>query len=102
MQTLQVLIKPCDLGGKRVFIAQCLEFDIVVQGDTPQDSIRAFLDQWIATRFLVESRGVRDPYEYMGRAPPEVWQAWDTAFKGLPSTVKVDGGLCVEPALAYA
>ena len=87
-----------------MFLAQCLEFNIVVQGNTHQEAQTAFMEHLVQTFALVHQHGARDPFDYLGSGPPDAWRAWDAAFKGIPAPAPIpfDGELRVEPALACA
>lgn len=101
-RSLRVLIRPVEIGEAKLFVAQCLEFNIAVQGQTGNGALMAFVEHLVQTLALVHKHGAENPFTYLGQAPPETWRAWDEAFKGIPQLIPVDNGLCIEPALAYA
>ncbi len=77
MRSLRVLIRPVELGDQRVFVAQCLEFNIAVQGLTPQEAQTAFVEHLVQTYALVHQHGARDPFEYLGQGPTGAWEEWE-------------------------
>ena len=81
MESLRVVITQVDLDGRRVYVAQCLEFNIAVQSETQQGAQAAFLDHLVQIHALIHEHGARDPFEYLGQGPPEALRAWEAAFK---------------------
>lgn len=102
MQRFRVLIRPVEVEGENLFVAQCLEKNIVVRGETPDDAFAAFLERVVQFQVLVSTHGAEDPFSYLEQAPPDAWQAWDDAFKGQTTRLPVNGPIEIEPALAYA
>lgn len=101
MQRFRVLIRPIEVSGERFFVAQCLERNIAVQGQTPPKALDAFMEHVIQIRALVKEHGAEDPFAYLDEAPHEAWQAWHEAFRGQTATVP-DESVEIETALAYA
>ena len=102
MRSLRVLIRPTNLDGHRVFVAQCLEFNIAVQGESPEAALTAFVDNLSQTATLVRDHGASDPFDYLGQGPAEAWQAWDEAIKGEKKPDPRPNGWTCVPAFVAA
>lgn len=102
MQRFRVLIRPVEVSGQRIFVAQCLERNIAVQGKTSSQALEAFMEHVVQVHVLVRDHGAEDPFSYLDEAPHEAWQAWHEATRGNKTTVPVDGSVEIEPAYAYA
>ena len=102
MHRLRVVIRPVTVDSSTVYIAQCLERNIVVRGKNPDDAVGALIEHLVQIRALVREHGAENPLEYLDEAPPDAWQAWDSGFKGQLTRIPLDGSFELEPALAYA
>ena len=66
------------------FLAHCLEFDLVAQGDTPDEAYRNLLDAIdLQTEFVLENG---DLTNLVRPAPIEYWQLLTTAERFTPQS----------------
>ena len=59
-------------------VAQCLNYDISAEGDTPDDAIAAFR-RLVISHSVVAHEKQRALFEGIEPAPFEFWNRWDTA-----------------------
>lgn len=98
MKRLRVLIRPAQAG--EIFLAQCLEKNIAVRGNSPDDALSAFVERLAQFHELVQNHGSEDPLLYLGDGPKKAHRAWDGAFRGQTIRTMAPCQFEIETALA--
>lgn len=80
LETFQIsaIIYPEADADRRVWIAQCLEFDIVSQGNTIEQVLNRLARNIAATVCVCEEQGLK-PFEGIGEAPRRFWEMFEKA-----------------------
>jgi len=72
-----LLLQECDHDLVPIYIAQCLNYDLVAQGETISDVLNS-LKRVIKTQIAVSlNNGIR-PFSDFGPAPAELWKQYDS------------------------
>ena len=77
--SLSVVLQPVEDSENSPYLARCLDYHMVVQGDGPANAANCFLEHLVQTEALVDEHGARDPFEYLGAGPKEVHDLWSTS-----------------------
>ena len=75
---VRVIIYPEADDHHRVWIAQCLEYDIVSQGNTIEQVLNRLSRNFAATIYVSEEQG-KQPFEGIGEAPQKFWDMFEKA-----------------------
>jgi hypothetical protein len=81
-------------------VAQCLQFDIAVQGRS-MEQLSQRLEHTLAAQVLIDSHYGRRPFEGIEPAPKSYWQAWEKSQARLVPTA-IDGAQSDSPAAQIA
>jgi hypothetical protein len=86
MTVLRVLIEPHYLNDGRWYVAQCLEYDLVVRARTAREAETEFR-LLLRTRLAFASeRNLEDPFSGVKRAPKRFEEAWGESLRIQPSS----------------
>lgn len=94
---LRVLIYPETEGGKQIYCAHCLDFDLVEGGETPEKSIENLEG---VIREHINYAITKDLVDHLyNPAPPEYWNRF---YKAHISTQNNEEYKTIAPEIAYS
>lgn len=86
--SLRLVITAESIGGRQTWVAQCVEYDLATQSDSPAGALEAFR-HLIEDRFRgAVKRGVEDPFAGLRPAPARIRERFEERGRSLeiPST----------------